>query len=423
MIMRQASLPPPAPACQPTRRERRAAQALVAGTLAVIAAGVVAGRASYAPASRRPDSDLEVIARVPARAWDAAAARREQLRRVLGATPDDLTTAVDLARLDIEAARAGADPRFLGRAEAALAPWWNRADAPPEVLLLRATIRQSRHEFPAALADLDRLTVVAPDDAQGWLTRAVVLNVRGQYRDALASCAALDRRASSFVQAACRAPALALSGRAAEGAAALARELPGAATRAEVAWGRSLLAELALWSGDDAGAEALLRAALALAPGDSYARAALCDRLLDAGRLDEVRALTEGHDADDAILLRRALARAAAGATSDAAIAIMAARFEAARLRGDRVHQREESRFELAVRHDTAAALRLAQENWQVQREPADARVLLEAARAAGAGAGAGAREAARPVLSWLAETGLAWPRLRALAVALAGAS
>src|SRR6185503_6044077 len=124
MIMGQVTVPLAAPVRRSPPRERRAAQALVASTLAVIAVGVVVGRASRAPAPRRPASDLEVIARVPARAFDPAAA-------------------VDLARLDIEAARAGADPRFLGRAEAALASWWDRADAPPEVLLLRATIRQS----------------------------------------------------------------------------------------------------------------------------------------------------------------------------------------------------------------------------------------------------------------------------------------
>ena len=418
MIIGQSLTALPALARQAAARERRAVVALVAVTLAVIAAGVVLGRAASAPAPRRPANDLEVVARVPARAWDPAAARREQLRRTLGAAPTDLQAAVDLARLDIQAARAGADPRFLGRAEAALAPWWERADAPPEVLLLRATIRQSRHDFTAALADLDRLTTVAPDDAQAWLTRAVILAVGARYREALASCAALAGRASPFVQAACAAPALALSGRAAEAAQALARRLADAASRAEVAWGRSLLADLALWSGDDAGAEVLLRAVLALAPGDGYARAALCDRLLDAGRLDEVLALTDGHDADDAQLLRRALARAAAGAgADDPAIAAMAARFEAARLRGDRVHQREESRFALVVRHDPAAALRLAQDNWRQQREPADARVLLEAARAAGA------RAAAWPALSWLAETGVRWPRLRALAAALGGAS
>src|SRR6185503_19656019 len=127
MIMGQVTVPLAAPVRRSPPRERRAAQALVASTLAVIAVGVVVGRASRAPAPRRPASDLEVIARVPARAFDPAAARREQLWRALQAAPGDLAAAVDLARLDIEAARAGADPRFLGRAEAALASWWDRA--------------------------------------------------------------------------------------------------------------------------------------------------------------------------------------------------------------------------------------------------------------------------------------------------------
>ena len=93
----------------------------------------------------------------------------------------------------------------------------------------------------------------------------------------------------------------------------------------------------------------------------------------------------------------------------------MAARFEAARLRGDSVHQREEARFALAVARDPARALRLAEQNWRVQKEPADARVLLEAAAAARAPA------AAAPVLAWLADTGCEWPRLRALAASLRG--
>jgi hypothetical protein len=91
----------------------------------------------------------------------------------------------------------------------------------------------------------------------------------------------------------------------------------------------------------------------------------------------------------------------------------MAARFEAARLRGDTVHQREEARFALVVERDPARALRLAQQNWLIQREPADARILLEAAVAAGA------PRAAAPALSWLSDTGCQWPRLRALAASL----
>jgi hypothetical protein len=65
-------------------------------------------------------------------------------------------------------------------------------------------------------------------------------------------------------------------------------------------------------------------------------------------------------------------------------------------LRGDTVHQREQARFELALRQDPAAAVRLAKANWQVQKEPADLRILLDCALASGDA------EAARMVRDWL---------------------
>ena len=60
----------------------------------------------------------------------------------------------------------------------------------------------------------------------------------------------------------------------------------------------------------------------------------------------------------------------------------LAARFDAARRRGDSMHRREEARFRLAVDTDPRPALALARDNWAVQREPADLRVLIDAARA-----------------------------------------
>lgn len=407
------------------RSERRGATTIVASALVVIASGTSWEHARRdTKAALRLDSargDV-VLARVPARRGDASAAEREVLRAGLVTAPRDLAQSVRLARLDIATARERADPRYLGRAEGVLGPWWDLADPPSEVLLLRATIRQSRHEFDAALIDLERLTVVSPDDPQAWLTRAVVLGVKGRYAEALASCQRLDGMASPFVRAACRAPVWGVTGHTSEAATALAAALDGTRTLPEAAWARSLLAELALWSGDQRGPEALLRALLSLAPTDGQARAALADLLLDQGRGDEVAALVAGHEDDDGLLLRKALARLRGGtaralSASDASVVQMAARFEASRLRGDTVHQREEARFALAVDSEPGRALGLAQRNWQVQREPADARVLIEAALAAHDPA------AAAPALAWMAQTGIEWPRLRALAAELRGAS
>jgi hypothetical protein len=65
-------------------------------------------------------------------------------------------------------------------------------------------------------------------------------------------------------------------------------------------------------------------------------------------------------------------------------------------LRGDSVHRREQARFELALRKDPAAAVRLAKQNWMVQKEPADLRILADAAAASGD------PEAARMVRDWM---------------------
>ncbi len=89
----------------------------------------------------------------------------------------------------------------------------------------------------------------------------------------------------------------------------------------------------------------------------------------------------------------------------------MRARFDASRLRGDRVHLREEARYTLHLLGDAPTALRLAQQNWAVQKEPADLRVLLEAALAARDEA------ALRTALDWIAATRLEDVHLSRLAV------
>jgi hypothetical protein len=58
-------------------------------------------------------------------------------------------------------------------------------------------------------------------------------------------------------------------------------------------------------------------------------------------------------------------------------------RFEEARWRGALLHARDVARFELDIENQPQEALRLAIENWESQREPLDARLLLRSALAA----------------------------------------
>jgi tetratricopeptide (TPR) repeat protein len=361
-----------------------------------------------------PSTDQEVLERVPARAADPGAREREALRQRLDTAPQDLELALKLAQAHIQEGRAKGDPRYLGRAQAALSTWWAQESPPLEVRVLRATILQSRHEFLAALADLDAVVREAPGHAQAWLTRAVVLSVRGEYAEAARSCAPLGGLAGELTRAVCLAQVQSTAGRSKQAFADLSKALAaaqGGIAPTEQAWALSVLGEAAARAGDVPEGERLLKQALALDPQDAYTRGALADLLIDAGRTREAVELVRAYPEDDALLLRRVLAEKALGTAEAGAHAdTLRARYEASHLRGDSLHAREEARFALGVDQDATRALSLAEANWQVQHEPWDARVLLEAALAAGR------PQAARPVVDFLQANGAEDPGLVGLA-------
>jgi hypothetical protein len=84
----------------------------------------------------------------------------------LAQAPGDLSRATTLAAAHVRIARQEGDPRYLGYAQAALAPWWSDPNAPTSVLVLRATIRQSLHDFDAAVVDLGTALQREPRNAQ-----------------------------------------------------------------------------------------------------------------------------------------------------------------------------------------------------------------------------------------------------------------
>ncbi|MBJ7313530.1 tetratricopeptide repeat protein [Rugamonas sp. CCM 8940] len=369
-----------------------------------LALATTALAAACQAAPHTPASGDQVIELLPRRA-DAAQRALRQLRDKLTTQPDNLALATDLAQRYIALGRDSSDPRYLGYAQAALAPWWRLSAPPAEVRLLRATLLQSTHHFDAALADLEQVLLAHPKLAQAWLTRATVQTVRGDYAGATASCARVAALATQLVAVTCLANVGAVTGRALPSEQLLELTLQrSAGAPPEVAvWSLTLLAEMAGRRGAADLAQTRFRHALALAPRDGYLLGAYADFLLDQQRPAEVIALLREQTRVDALLLRRALALQQTPGTAAALAADvreLAARFAAATQRGDRVHQREQARFELALRHDPSAALALARQNWQVQKEPADIRVYLDAAvqsRDAGA---------ARPVLDWIAAHG-----------------
>ena len=352
-----------------------------------------------------PKDGSAVIEQLPRRADATQLALRAQRQQLNGA-PQDLALATGLAQRYIALARSETDPRYLGYAQAALAPWWRQAAPPVPVRLLRATILQSTHQFGPALQDLDAVIAQEPANGQAWLTRATVLTVQGDYARATASCARLSALTTQLVTVTCIANVASVTGRAATSERLLDLTLQrSAGTAPELeSWALTLLAEMATRRGETALAEARYKAALARQPRDSYLLGAYADFLLDQRRPQDVVKLLQAQQRIDALLLRHALAlQALPGqqAAFRAATAELAARFHAAMQRGDTVHQREQARFALFLQQDAAAAVQLAQKNWAIQKEVPDMRILLEAALAARSYA------AAQPVLAWIAANGV----------------
>jgi tetratricopeptide (TPR) repeat protein len=347
--------------------------------LAALSVFFPGGRAQSAPFEPR---DSDVVERFPAPASDPELRDLAALRERLGRTPDDVALAARTAEKLVELARRHSDPRFLGQAEAILAPF-SSSSVPSEVLLLKATLSQSQHRFEQSLALLDRVLAAERSNPQAWLTRAVVLTVLGRGIEALGSCEEIRSRATDLVYRSCRGAALSASG-----GAALARdELRAALARQNDdpmsvrGYAQSVLGEAFVRLGRFEDAERAFQDALRSSPGDSYTLGAYADVLLQRGASGEVETLLAEYTAVDTLLLRLAIAATRGGrAHASDLVDDLGARIEAIRRRGDTAHLREEARFELALRNDPSRALALAIKNFEVQREPVDVRLVIEAA-------------------------------------------
>jgi len=383
------------PGVTETANPLRLRRAWLAGL--AVAALAVSGALPATP--HVPEHDEEVLATLPRGVGHSSVELRAQAAA-------RLDVALPLAQFYISQARATGDLRFLGYAEALLARWREHTPPIPAARVLEATILQSRHSFAAALAELDRALAAQPDDPQAWLTRAAVLRVLGRYPEASEACqhvGAVDAAVGEL----CAQAASALDGHLRSAyAAVLALPVASLASTAR-AWRCSELGEMAVRTGDRAGAARWFRLALELAPDDVYTRGAYADLLLESGRPAETLRLLQGYESMEPLLLRIALAQQQLG---DPRVArsrlLLASAFALEQQRGEEVHRREQARFLLDLARNPGAALAAAEENWRTQREPVDALILLRAAQAAGR------PEAAAPAAQFVREHGLEDQRL-----------
>jgi Tfp pilus assembly protein PilF len=347
-----------------------------------------------------PASDAAVLATLPAGARSAVN------------QPQDLQSAILQAVNDIEQARLTGDPRYLGYVQAALGRWWNDAGAPLQVVLIRAQVHQHNHEFQAALAELERALELDPRSVQAHLTRSAIHQVQGNYTAAEADCRSLVLTAEPLITAECMSRVISLRGKARDGYRKLAM-LRDRATDLEPRHLEEIdltLADIAARLDDVQAAQGHYANALSASDPDAYTLLTYADFLLDQNAFQQVTQLFERHPAHQDLLLRAALAARLANKPESAALARrLREQYAAHQRRGDFAPSRDYARFLLDIENDANGALNAALTNWRSQREPADARIVVRAAIAAGK------PEAAAAVIAFIRQNKLEDARLTAL--------
>lgn len=335
------------------------------------------------------------------------------LRVRVSTHPEDLASALALARGYLDIGRANADPRFVSYAEATLSPWLQHPHPDPAVLTLQASVLQYLHRFDEALGLLDQSLAIQRFNAQAWLTRATILQVQGHFDAARQSCRPLIQISGHLVALTCLTSVDSLTGKLTASFTAL-RSIFTDDPRLEVGvrvWILDQLGDMAQRAGNDAAAAEYFQAALRANPNDGYSKGEYTDLLLRQGRAAEVLRVLRNDESQDNLLLRLAIAATRLRTTDAQRLSDeFQARYEAARRDGDTTHLREQARFLLEVRGQSNTALNIAARNWDVQREPADVRIYWAAARAAGN------QQELQRVRAWIQQTGYEDAVLRSIA-------
>ena len=333
---------------------------------------------------------------------------RADVTRAAKQNPADAGPATALAQRYFELAVARGDPRYVGYADALIAQF--PQTKVPEVLAVRGQLRQYRHEFGAALTDFTSAIQADPQFAVAHAWRGAIFLVQADYGSAKLECDALQSLQRETLYGGCIGLHRAYTGQLEAAASAMQAALNQTTNASNRLWLLTRLGEVSAWRSQPEKSERYYREALALGIDDGYLLAAWSDFLLDQKRPAEVVKWLTSWEASDGLLLRLAMAEnllkmPAAKAHTQA----LEDRFAAARMRGDTTHRAEEARFELQLLGNPAASVAVASANYQVQREPRDARALLEAAIAAGNIA------AAQPVRDWLRTSGFEDAHMRQL--------
>jgi Tfp pilus assembly protein PilF len=281
----------------------------------------------------------------------------------------------------------------------------HRSTAPVRAGIAAADAAQSRHDFAAARAELDRLLAAEPGDLEARLMSANLRLLAGDYAAARADCRYVIEAGALLAGTVCLASAQTGPGSVGRARAMIAA--PGEyddhdeATGELMLWRLLTMADLSSRAGDAKAALAFLERAHAIDPGHEEARTQLAERVLAGGNMERALSLASAPGASPSRLVVRLRAALALGdPRADAWRRELEGMLASDRRRGLPPHLREEGELALHVDGNAESALTFARLNFVTQKDTRDLRLL-----AASASASSDAHALAS-LRAWMVETG-----------------
>lgn len=328
-----------------------------------------------------PTNDNEVIEKLNTSFGFSSTKKIKDLKSKLAENPKNIDLAIDFSKQCIEAFRNTSDPRYLGYAKSSLKPWSNKEQATTDTLTLEAIILQSNHKFKEAL---DKLTEALQKDLyneQAWLTKAAILQTLGEYRKSKSCCLQLAKSTNNTSTIICTTNVGSVAGSAKKSYKLLSSIIENGddIPKNDRVWISTTLSETAFRLGDFTSAEDHAKQALSINPNNIYLLSLYSDILLSQNKNTEVIELLKEKTFSDLLLLKLAIAeKKNDNKNINKHINELKIKFAASKLRNKDLHLREEAIFNLKLLNKPKEAYKLAKRNWEIQKEPVDAQILVE---------------------------------------------
>ena len=297
--------------------------------------------------------------------------------------------------------------RAYGYTQALLENWPGNLEQPPLLRIIHAALLQRSHDFDEAKAELEIALAIDPDNHQALLMLAQIDLVMGNYAGARRSCQQLIQQPFMVLALNCQAQLDSLSGNAeiALDAVTSALELE-ALSRPDALELHTTAATIAHRTGLDREAELHYLQALEIAAENTYLLVNYADWLLEHGRPADAANLlspftTREERFELKVIYLLALKRAYHDVVSTSLDTLLNDQIKRMQLRQDDSPHKVLARYALDIEGDAVSALEHAARNWEQQKEPGDALLLVRAASQADS------TEHLQKIRSWLLDTKL----------------